>query len=144
KLAVLDVITTDVIAELIDANPVENVFDLFDAALRGDTVKLKKMLATLELTEDPYRLFGLLGGQAFQLAALTIAGDKPSTEVAKDLGVHPYGLSKLGSYSRRLRRTGVKQIIAFFAEADAGMKTSTIDPWLLVERALMKTATISV
>ena len=144
KLAVLDVITTNVVAEVIDANPVENVFDLFDAALRGHTVKLKQMLATLELTEDPYRLFGLLSGQAFQLAALALASDKSSAEVAKDLGVHPYGLSKLSSYFRHFGRSGTKQVIAAFAEADAGMKTSATDPWLLIERALIKTATISV
>jgi DNA polymerase-3 subunit delta len=138
KLAVLDVVTTEIIAEVIDANPVENVFDLFDAALRGNTVKVKQMLATLELTEDPYRLFGLLSGQAFQLAALAVSGDRPSAEVAKDLGVHPYGLSKLSSCADQLGRSGAKQVIGAFAEADAGMKTSATDPWLLIERALIK------
>jgi DNA polymerase III delta subunit len=142
KLAVLDTVTLEVIREVIDANPIENVFDLFDAALRGDATKLTHMLATLELTEDPYRLFGLLSGQAFQLAALAVAGDKPSAETAKDLGVHPYGLTKLGGYAHRLGRSGVRQVIAAFAEADAGMKTSATDPWLLVERALIKVSAI--
>jgi DNA polymerase-3 subunit delta len=141
KLVVLDRITPEIISDVIEANPVENVFEVFESALRGNTVKLKQMLVTLELTEDPYRLFGLLSGQAFQLATLAVAGDKPSAEVAKDLGVHPYGLSKLASYARQLGRPGVKRVIAAFVEADNGMKTSATDPWLLVERALMKVST---
>lgn len=138
KLAVLDDITPEIINEVIEANPIESVFDVFEAALRGDAAKLKRMIATLELTEDPYRLLGLLSGQAFQLAALAVAGDKTSAEVAKDLGVHPYGLGKLTVHARKLGRPGVRKVISAFAEADAGIKTSATDPWLLIERALLK------
>lgn len=140
KLAVVDRVTPEVITDIIDANPVENVFDLFESALRGNTGRVKQMIETLELSEDPYRLFGLLSGQAFQLAALAVAGDKPSAEVAKDLGVHPYGLSKLSSYAHKLGRPGAKKVIAAFAEADSAMKSSATDPWLLLERAVMKVA----
>lgn len=140
KLAVLDYITPEIIQEVIDVNPVENVFDLFESALRGDARKVKRMIETLELTEDPYRLFGLLSGQAFQLATLAVAGDKTNAEVAKDLGVHPYGLGKLASYAHKIGRTGAKRVIAAFAEADTGMKTSVAEPWLLIERALIKVA----
>jgi DNA polymerase III subunit delta len=138
KLAVLDHITPDVIKEVIDVNPAENVFDLFESALKGDARKVKRMIETLELTEDPYRLFGLLSGQAFQLAALAIAGDKTNAEVAKDLGVHPYGLGRLATYAHKLGKSGVRTVIAAFAEADTGMKTSVAEPWLLIERALIK------
>jgi DNA polymerase-3 subunit delta len=138
KLAVLDDVTPEIISEVIEANPIESVFDVFEAALRGDADKLKRMIATLELTEDPYRLLGLLSGQAFQLAALAVAGDKTSAEVAKDLGVHPYGLGKLTAHARKLGRSGVRKVISAFAEADAGIKTSATDPWLLIERALLK------
>jgi len=140
KLVVVDRVTPDVIMDLIDANPVENVFEIFEAALRGNADKVHDMMRTLELTEDPYRLSGLLSGQAFQLAALAVGGDKPSAEVAKDLGVHPYALGKLVSYARKLGRTGAKKVVAAFVEADAGMKTSATDPWLLLERALVKVA----
>lgn len=143
KLSVLDTISPDTIAEHIDANPIENVFDLFESALKGNAVKIRQMIETLALGEDPYRLFGLLSGQAFQLAALASGDDRPSTEVAKDLGVHPYGLGKLAPYARRLGRKGTRKVVAAFAEADAAMKTSTTDPWLLIERALIKTTIIS-
>jgi DNA polymerase-3 subunit delta len=139
KLAVVDTVTPEVIEDLIEANPLENVFMLFESALKSDAPKIKKMLTTLEVTEDAYRLLGLLSGQAVQLAVLAIS-DKPSAEVAKDMGVHPYALSKLAPAAKKLGRSGAKKVIAAFAEADTAAKTSAADPWLLVERALIKVA----
>jgi DNA polymerase-3 subunit delta len=141
KLSVLERITPEIIAEVIDINPMENVFDLFESALRGNRTKVRQMIETLEVVEDPYRLFGLISGQAFQLAALAAAGDKSNAEVAKELGVHPYGLGKLATYAHKLGRSGTKRVIAAFAEADTAMKTYAAEPWLLIERALMKVAT---
>ncbi len=141
KLAVVDQVTSEVIEELIDANPTENVFNLFEAALKGDAARVAQMIATLQLTEDPYRLFGLLSGQALHLFALTVT-DKPSSEVAKDLGVHPFALSKLAPYAKKLGKTGAKKVVAMCIQADSAMKTSGHDPWLLIERALIKIAGI--
>jgi DNA polymerase-3 subunit delta len=140
KLMSAGELSTELIENSIDANPAENVFDLLDAALRGNTRKVQTMIANLELTEDPYRLFGLLSGQVFQLAVLSVA-ELPSAEVAKDIGVHPYGLTKLLPYAKDLGRGGVKKIVAAFAGADSEMKTSAAEPWLLIERALLITAT---
>lgn len=138
KLALADTVTVEVIEALIDANPAENVFNLFDAALRGDGAKVTEMVRTLELTEDPYRLFALLSGQAFQLAAVVAAGS--GDDVAKDFGVHPYAVSKLVPSARQLGKSGIKKIIHAFAKADDDMKLSRAEPWLLIERALMKVA----
>jgi DNA polymerase III delta subunit len=139
KLKALPAVNEAAIATYIDVAPAENVFNLFEAALNGKASLVAQMLGTLELTEDPYRLFGLLSGQAFQLAALAVA-DKPTSDVAKDIGAHPYALGKLAKYSQKLGRTGAKKVVVAFAEADAGIKTSAGDPWLLIERALVKTA----
>lgn len=139
KLAVADVISPQVVEDLIEASPVENVFLLFEAALKGDASRVKKVLGVLEATEDPYRLLGLLSGQAVQLSVLAIT-DKSSAEVASDIGVHPYALSKLAPAARKLGRSGAKKVVAAFVEADAGVKTSVAEPWLLIERALTKVA----
>jgi len=142
KLIVLDDITLATIDDHIEPSPSENVFNVLEAALKGDGVRLQQMIRTLELTEDPYRLFGLLGGQVFQLAALIVT-DRSSANVAKDLGAHPFALSKLASFAKKLHKTEVKKMITAFAEADQAMKSSGGDPWLLVERALMKVALIA-
>lgn len=142
KLAAMQTVTPEIIEDIIEANPMENVFNVFEGALRGDALKVKKMLETLEFTEDPYRLFGLLSTQGFQLAALCVAEGRTSAEVAKDLGAHPFALSKLAPYAGKLGPSGGKKVIAAFAEADASMKTSAEDPWLLIERLLVKIANI--
>lgn len=139
KLAVLDSVTPEIITEVIEANPTENVFNLFETALRGDAKTVSQMLRTIELHDDPYRLFGLLSGQAFQLAVLAVS-DKSASEVAKDLGINTYGLSKMAGTAKQLGPSGARHIIAAFAEADTGMKTSVAEPWLLIERALIKIA----
>lgn len=139
KLVVLDEISPGVIENTIESNPSENVFNVFEAALRGNAARVHEMIAVFELSEDPFRLFGLLSGQAFHLTALAVT-DKPTAEVAKDLGAHPFALGKLATYAKKLSRTQAKKIIEAFSEADEAMKTSVAEPWLLVERALMKTA----
>ncbi|MEO5950762.1 MAG: DNA polymerase III subunit delta [Candidatus Saccharimonadales bacterium] len=137
KLIVLDVVTPDIIHDVIEANTTENVFNLFETALRGDTSGVISMMRVIMLHEDPYRLFGLLSGQVFYLATLTIT-DKSTNDVAKDLGVNPYGLTKIATTAKKLGPKGAKLAIIAFAEADEGMKTSVADPWLLIERALIK------
>lgn len=137
KLSVVDAVTPDVIEDLIEPNVAENVFNLFEAALKGDSRRVRRMLATLELTEDVFRLFGLLSSQAFQLAVLA-STDKSSSVVAGDLGVHPFALSKLGPFAKKLGKAGAKKIISALAEADTALKTTAADPWLLLERSLLK------
>lgn len=139
KLAVIGKVTPEIIEEIIEPNETENAFGLFESALKGDVKKVQRMLEILEKTEDPYRLFGLVSGQAFQLATLSVA-DVPDATVASDLGVHPFVISKLSPYAKKLGKGGAKTVVGAFAEADAAMKTSAGEPWLLVERALLKAA----
>lgn len=143
KLAVMGEVSTQVIEDIIAVHPSENVFHLFEAALKGESRRVQAMVATLALTEEPYRLFGLLSGQAFQLAALAFA-DKPLNETAKDLGAHPFTLGKLEPYAKKLHRADVKRVITAFAEADEAMKTSSANPWLLIERALVKVTIVNI
>jgi len=141
KLAVVEHVSVEVINELVEASSTENVFNLLDTALRGDTHRIRTMISILEVNEEPYRLFGLLSTQGFQLAVLSVT-DKPSNEVAKELGAHPFVLSKLTPHARKLGPTGARKLIRALAEADSGMKTSVGEPWLLIERALIKIASI--
>lgn len=140
KLSLLDDISADIITDVIEANPVENVFNLFETALRKDIDGLKRTLQTLEKTQDIYRLSALLFTQVFQLAVIVSA--TKSDNVASDFGIHPYVVSKLTPIAKRLGKSGVSKIVAIFAQADDDMKISKADPWLLIERALMKVANI--
>lgn len=135
KLAALDTVTKQAIEEYIDASPSENVFQLFETALRGDKAGLGRMLHTLRRTEDPYQVFGLLASQVVQLAALAAADD--GQDVAKDIGAHPFVLSKLRPHAKKLGLAGARDYVQRLAAADARMKTSSVDPWVVIERALV-------
>lgn len=138
KISLLDTVTVEKINDVIDANPSENVFQLFELALDGKRQAVHDMLRTLELTEEPYKLFALLSSQAFQLAAVTAAGagDNP----AKDFGIHPYVAGKLARQGSRLGMRGAARIVTLFAQTDADMKRSKGEPWLLIERTLLSVA----
>lgn len=143
KLAVLDIVTPDVIRDVIEPTPTDSVFALFDTALRADRAGVCRMISTLERTEEPYRVFGLLAGQVTQLAALALT-DKPSAEIASALGVHPFGLSKLQSHARTAGRSGARRLVRYFVDADHRMKTGGDDPWVVIEATLMLCADHSV
>jgi DNA polymerase III delta subunit len=142
KLAALPEVNSTIIENIVEANPRENVFNLLDAALKGNTAKLQEMLQVLAMSEDSYRLFGLLSTQVFQLALLSISDNRAAGDVAKDIGAHPFALSKLAPHVKKLGKSGVREVVAIMAEADMALKTSATDPWLLIERALLKIANI--
>ncbi len=140
KLSLTDDITVETIKNVIEPNPVENVFNLFETAIRGDLEALARILKTLEQTEDVFRLTALLSSQVFQLAAVASAGK--DNNVAKDFGIHPYVVSKLTPIAKQLGKLGVSKVIGIFTELDDDMKLSRAEPWLLVERALIKVANL--
>jgi DNA polymerase III delta subunit len=135
KLSLLETVTAETINDAIDPNPSENVFQIFELALDGRRQEIHDMIRTLELQEDPYKLFALLSSQAFQLAA--VANATSEDNAPKDFGIHPYVAGKLSRHGKRLGNRGTARILASFAQADADMKRSKGDPWLLIERALL-------
>lgn len=139
KLAVLGTADVSVIEEIIEAQPNENVFNLLDAALNGNSRRVSEMIRGLQRSQDPYMTFGLLSGQVFQLAALAVS-DNTSTELAGSIGAHPYALGKLAPYARKLGRNGTKTMVRTFADTDSLMKSTPTDPWILIEQALIKSA----
>ena len=140
KLASVDSVSVEVIKNIVEPNPTENVFNLFETALRGDVNELREMLSTLELSQDVYQLFALLSSQVFQLAAVAHAAK--TDNVAKDFAIHPFVVSKLTPIAKNLGKSGVAKIVTIFAAADDDLKLSRAEPWLLVERALIKVANI--
>jgi DNA polymerase III delta subunit len=119
KLSLLDGITPESITATIDANPSENVFQLFELALEGQSKDVHAMIRTLELTEEPYKLFALLSSQAFQLAA--VANVQAGDSASKDFAIHPYVASKLERHAKKLGKQGALRILKSFAKADADL-----------------------
>lgn len=140
KLSLTDEISPDVINNLIESSPLESVFNLLDSAIRGDKREVRKIITSIEQTDDVYKLSGLLSSQAFQLAAFVTAG--PNDNPARDFAIHPFVASKLKSATKQVSKRDIARIIDILTEADNDMKLSRAEPWLLIERAMMKIASI--
>ncbi len=137
KLGLFEDITPELIDDVIEQEPNETIFALLETALMGKRVQLHRQIEVLALSEDPYQAFGLLASQTVQLVTLVVT-DSPSAQVARAIGAHPFVLSKLAGPARKLSRAQAKQVLETMMECDDAMKTSAAEPWLLIERALMK------
>lgn len=139
KLAVLDTVDEDVIKTVIEEDIQESVFDLLGVALFGKKAKLLVNLDNIKRHAEPNQTLGLLISQVYTLSALVYA-DKPSGEVARDIGVHPYAASKSAEMARKLSPSDAKRIVQLLADADMQIKSSGTDPWLIIESALVRFA----
>ncbi len=140
KLVLLPNIDDEIIDTIIEPHPNENVFVLLETCLNGDVAGVQRMLSVLKLTDEPYRVFGLLSGQIVQLAALVHSGGAPASVVASDLGVSSYVLGNLTPFATRLTTIELGELIEAFALTDDRMKRSDADAWTLIENLLAKVA----
>lgn len=139
KLAHVDVINQNSIDEYVEASSSANVFALIDASLHKSPEDVSRLVQDISMSEDPYFFFGLFSSQLFQLITLASTKKTP-TEVATDLGVHPYPLQKLKTISTGLSTGDIEQIVAIVTKCDNQLKRSAAEPWLVIEQALMKIA----
>lgn len=139
KLALRGKDSTLSIDDIIESSVQDTVFELLQAALDGEGSRILEIAHRLKQTEDPYAVFGLLASQITQLAVLSTT-DIPTTEIAKDTGLHPFSLQKLKPHARRLGREAVRDITQRLAKADRQIKSSDIDVWTVLEQQLLHIA----
>jgi len=140
KLSFLTDFNLDTIDDIVDISLDENIYELLEVALRGDSAKLSKMVSFVESKEDPYKIFGLLSSQLVSMCALIYAKNKTIEQVASDLGVHPYPLKKLKPLASEMGAGGSKRLVELFVSSDRALKTSAIKPWQIIEQMLYRVA----
>lgn len=139
QLALTEKITDALINDLVPLARSENVFDLFVAALSKDYETVHNIISYLESesgVDGAYQTMGLLASQATNMAALVLAGGDNKT-VAADLSVNPYILQRLSSSARTVDIEHLRRINDALFQADLQMKTTGVNPWLLIETALV-------
>ena len=142
QLSLLDEVTDDLIDQLVPLAKSESVFELLDATIRSDVSSIHRIISYLEMTsgdDGAYQTIGLLASQAMNLLALVLS-NIDAQKVAQDFGVHPYALRQLSPLARQLDKIAALRICKILSQADMQMKTTGVEPWLLVETALMKIA----
>lgn len=139
QLALVKEVTDELIDQLVPLARSENVFDLFVAALSKDYETVHNIISYLESesgVDGAYQTMGLLASQATNVTALVLAGGDNKT-VAADLSVNPYVLQRLSSSARTIDIEHLRQINDALFQADLQMKTTGVNPWLLIEAALV-------
>ena len=140
QLALAEEVTDELIDQLVPLARSENVFDLFVAALSKDYETVHNIISYLESEsglDGAYQTMGLLASQATNMAALVLAGGDNKT-VAADLLVNPYILQRLSSSARTIDIEHLRQINDALFQADLQTKTTGVNPWLLIETALVQ------
>lgn len=133
-------ITKDSIDILVEATPEGTAFELLDAALAGKITSVQKIIADIKTQEDPYKLFGLLASQVYALAVVASAGKRSAEVVAKEAGLHPFVVRKTQGLAKKLGERGVAKIAVDVAACDSQLKSTSADPWSLVQVCLQKIA----
>lgn len=139
-LSLLDKVGDDDVSTVLPPATSENVFELLAVALDGDALHSQQMLGNLSHTEDAYKIIGLLASQWSQLVALKLTDHSPS-DVAADIGAHPFVVQKLAAYRSKITLAQLREITTKFAELDEKLKTTGLEPWLAIERLLIAIAT---
>ncbi len=139
QLALADTIDEDLIRALLPMAKSESAFELFEAVLDGDKKAVKNIIHYLETTggdDAAYQTLGLVTSQLTTLAGLVLGGSQ--TEVASDLGAHPFVVRKLANRASQIDRQKLRKMIVALAYADQQMKATAVSPWLLLEAALIE------
>lgn len=126
------------IDQLVEPSPQASAFDLLDAVLRQKQAIMQTLLARLATTEDPYKFLGLLIGQIHALAIIAHAGARSPDTIAKEASLHPFVVRKLQPLARSLSDQQLKKLIDAVARCDMQLKSTGVDPWLLLEQCLGK------
>ena len=97
-------ITDDLLDKLAPLAKTESAFELFTAALAGNSSRIHEIIAYLEAeegVESAYQTMGLLASQTVNLNALVLSGNDTGS-VAADFSTNPYVLQKLSSYANKI------------------------------------------
>lgn len=129
----------DNLDEFIGPSISENVFNIFESILSGNKQMIKQKVENLRLSEDPFKLFGLLTGQLIAILAIKNT-NKKDVEIAKDLNLSPYMISKLTVISNNISNHKLKLYLENFTQADIEIKNSNNNPWDVLSSLLYRLA----
>lgn len=138
KLSLASVpVTKQLIQDIVEPYPEATAFELLDAVFRRDTDTVDRLVTLLSGREDPYQFFGLLSSQALGVLALSVGEGRRPADIASDIGLHPYVVTKLAPIAKQLGRLRVEKLVEDLAYCDVRIKTSGVNPWQQVRLTLL-------
>lgn len=124
-------ITSAMVCDLVATVPEEDIFGFVDALGRGDRATAIRILRILEAARaDPQYLLAMIHRQ---LRLLVMAADcfergVPASQLAVELGVHPYVAQKVAQQARTASLTSIRALYPRLLDFDRQLKSSRC-PW---------------
>lgn len=113
---------------LTEPTPQSKIFELLDQAFAGNTKKALKLYDDQRAQKvEPAQIMGMLTWQLNAMALTIYAGDKTTSQIAKDAGLNPYVVDKSKRLTSSIGAAKFKQLIARAQEIDINSKTKNID-----------------
>ncbi|MHA2789541.1 DNA polymerase III subunit delta [Corynebacterium sp. S7] len=118
-------------------------FDIADAALRGDVNRaLGSTRRALQLGVSPAAISAALAMKVGDIAKLyTTRGDHQ--QIARTLGMHPYGVKQTMQVARRWSGDAISQAVIIVADLDAEVKGQGGQPEYALEDAVRRIAKLA-
>ncbi|MEO5690713.1 MAG: DNA polymerase III subunit delta [Candidatus Saccharimonadales bacterium] len=126
----------DLILDVIEPHPEATAFELLDAITAGKHAEAQRLLSIIRDHEEPYRFLGLVISQLYALAVCVESEGRPSQQIAKDTGIHPYVAQKTMVIARSTSREKVLHMISIIEECDLSLKTTGADPWTSISASI--------
>ena len=132
-------ISQKTIAELVEANHRDTVFQLLELALSGKTNQAIAVLSGLEQAhEDPFQITNMLIWQTHILAVVHSAQSESDSEIAKQAKVNPFVVRKTKQLALRMTASKLRSILEGVAQCDVLLKTTAAAPWRVVEQTILR------
>ena len=109
--------------------PQSSIFDLVEAAFRGDK---KRTMALYDeqraLKVEPQQIIAMLAWQLHVLAVVKTAGGRSADDIAREAKLNPYVVRKTQALARQLSVARLKQLVTALRAFDIRTKTESVLP----------------
>lgn len=121
-------ITRERIDALTDATPQSTIFQLIDAALRGETeAALLLYDEQRAMKVEPQQIIAMLAWQLHAMATIKAAGDRSADQIAKQAKLNPYVVGKTSNLMRQMSLGFIVQKIDELVRIDLRGKRESLD-----------------
>ncbi len=108
--------------------PQSKIFDLLDAAFGSKKDRALKLYEEQRAQKvEPQAILAMIAWQLQMLAVVKYSGGRSSGEVAKDLGVNPYPVSKISNLAKNLSEEKLAEMVNEAFNIDIKSKTTQLD-----------------
>ena len=138
---VTEPITEAVINKYVEVPIENNIFKLMDAISSREMSEAIKILNYFVANGEPeIKIFFMINQQFRNIykTKLLLEAGYTSATVASKLDVHPFVAKKAGNFASQFSVKQLKEIIELLEDTDTLMKSSGIDPLLLMEKVLFQ------